>query len=494
MNVILIVSDTLRRDCVGCYGQPAWFADFEARVPSLRTPHLTRFAEGAQVFDRAYLASFPTVLARHDILTGRYTWTYKEWSPLDAETVTLQDALNAGGVFTGLIADTPYPFSPGFNYQRGFQTWDVVRGQDDGWRGEPADPPLPADAHKLRDPETSLKQYLRNVHLRSFEEDFFCARTMREAARWLERNRTRSPFFLYVDTFDPHEPWDPPQHYVDLYDPGYTGQRVIHPAYGRADYLSDAELRHCRALYCAEVTMVDHWFGHLIDRARSLELLDSTAVILVGDHGFYFGEHGYIGKSIITPDHQQPVPLYPEVARIPLLVHLPGGAGRRIDTLVQSVDLMPTICDLLGVPVPAPVQAPSLAPLLRGDTASRPFVVSSPVISHPGLGVPHPATRSSLYTEEWLLVYGSQADRDEADRCSASTKMVDSRLRGIRSLEDGPFAPELYHLPGDPGCTRNVIAAHPSVAADLHRAYQRFLADCGVREEHRRFFETLPGV
>lgn len=493
MNVILIVTDTMRRDCVGCYDRPAWGGQFSTGVSAPRTPHLTAFAQDAVVFDRAYLASFPTVLARHDILTGRYTWTYKDWSPLDADTVTLQETLNDAGVFTGLVADTPYPFSPGFNYQRGFQTWDVIRGQDDGWKGEPADPPLPADAHKLRDPEGSLKQYLRNVHRRQWEEEYFPARTMREAARWLETNHRRSPFFLYVDTFDPHEPWDPPAHYVDLYDPGYTGQRVIHPAYGHCDYLSDAELRHCRALYCAEVTMVDRWFGYLLDRVRSLDLLRDTAIIVVGDHGFYFGEHGYIGKSIITDEYQQPLPLYPEVARVPLMMMAPGAPRQRVESLVQTIDLMPTICDALGVAIPSSVQAPSLWPLVqqRPGAAGRPFAIASPVVSHPGLQVPHPATRSSIYDHEWLLVYGSRADRHAADEANALTKMVDSRVRRVHTIESGPFEPMLFHLPSDPGCGVNVLAQHPQVASRLHADYVAFLESAGVPEPHLCYFRTL---
>lgn len=493
MNVILIVSDTLRRDCAGMYGRPGWSNEFSTGIAAPRTPHLTEFAKDAVIFDQAYLASFPTVLARHDILTGQYTWTFKDWSPLDRSTVTLQDALNAGGVFTGLVADTPYPFAPGFNYQRGFQTSEVIRGQDDQWKGSPADPPLPADPHKLRDPGTSLKQYLRNVHHRQWEEDYFPAQTVREASRWLESNHARSPFFLYVDTFDPHEPWDPPQHYVDLYDPGYTGQRVIHPAYGYCDYLSDSELRHCRALYCAEVTMVDRWIGWLLDRIRSLDLLDDTAIIIVADHGFYLGEHGIIGKSIITPEYQQPLPLYPEVARVPMLAYVPGAeGGRRISSLVQTIDLMPTVCEILGVAIPASVQAPSLWPLLQGrQVDDRPCVISSPVVSHPALQIPHPATRSSVYNNEWLLVYGSQADRKLADDASATTNMVDSRLRGIRSLEDSSFAPALYHLPSDAGCERNVIKENAEIAKGLHAGYVAFLEARGVPEDHLKFFRQL---
>lgn len=495
-NVILILSDSLRRDCVGCYGQPSWASDFKTGIGRIRTPHLDRFADNALVFDRAYIASFPTVLARNDLLTGQYTWTFKKWSPLDADAVTLQDKLKAANIFTGLIADTPHPYAPGFNYQRGFQTWELIRGQElDPWQGDPADPPLPAAPEKLRDPFTSLKQYLRNVSRRQGEEDYFSPRTMRTAAQWLERNYRRAPFFLMVDTFDPHEPWDPPQHYIDLYDPNYTGDRVIHPIYGPCDYLSAAELNHCRAMYAGEVSMVDHWIGFLLDRIESLGLMKNTAIFIFSDHGFYHGEHGYIGKSIITEHAQQALPLFPEVARVPMLAWLPGmERGAWTQAMVQTIDLMPTVCDLLGVPIPDTVQARSMLPILEGrDTQGKSFVVCSPEVSFPGLAVPPPTMRSSIYRDDWLLVYGSQVDPEEADRMNAAstTRMVDSVLRVVRTLEPGPFHPMLFDLSSDPECKVNVLASHRDVGESLHREYVAFLEQAQVPETHLRYFKSL---
>ena len=490
MNVILIVSDTMRRDCLGCYGAPPWASEFKTGIGRVHTPHLDRFAESASIFDNAFITSFPTVPTRHDILTGQYTWTFKPWSPLDAGTVTLQDTLNEADVFTGLVVDTPHPFAPGYNYQRGFQTWELIRGQEhDAWKGDPADPALPSEPGKLRSPDTTVKQYLRNMSHRHWEEDYFPARTMREASRWLERNHSRKPFFLYVDTFDPHEPWDPPQHYTDLYDPGYKGEEVIYPAYDRSSYLSKSELRHCRALYSGEVTLVDRWVGYLMDRVESLGLLHDTAVVFMSDHGFYLGEHGYIGKSLISR-YQQAIPLYPEVAHVPMLAYVPGSkGGRRIRQYAQTVDLMPTVCDLMDVGVPESVQSRSLLPLLRGSRqAGASHVICSPTISHEGLKVPHPTSRSSIYSGNWLLVYGSQVDR-VTDR--ETTQMVDSVLRQVRTLEKGPIRPALYNLKQDPSCSRNVIGKHQTVARRLHRQYVRFLENANVPERHLQFFRNL---
>ena len=493
MNVILVISDTMRRDNLGCYGAPPWAANFKGGLDHIHTPHLDRFAEQCTVFDNAYISSFPTIPTRHDILTGRHTWTFKPWSALDPDTITLQETLNDAGVLTGLVADTLPPFQSGMNYQRGFQTWELIRGQEsDPWKASPKDVTFPCDPSKLRNPDGAVTQFLRNVSHLNSEEDYFPAQTFREAARWLESNHTRDPFFLYIDTFAPHEPWYPPRHYTDLYDPGYDGDEVIFPRYDHCNYLTKAELNHCRALYAGEVTLVDHWFGHLLNRAESLDLLKNTAIIFIGDHGFYLGEHGYIGKTLLTPQYQQMLPLYPEVARIPFLIYTPDGhGGRHAKAYAQPVDLMPTICDLLNVQIPGTVQSSSLKPVVEGTARTRKkrdFVICSPTISHPDLDAPHPTTRSSIYDSDWLLVFGPQVHRT---RDTETTRMVDSILRRVRALEKGPITPKLYHLPSDPDCKRNVMRANRDVASELHAKYVAFLETAGVPERHLQFFREL---
>jgi arylsulfatase A-like enzyme len=479
---VLIVSDTLRRDHLGCYGNER-----------IRTPNLDAFARRATVFDRAYCASFPTVPNRNDILTGRYTFTYQQWGPLSSDDVTLPEVVGPAGVLTSLIADTPHPFVPGFNYQRSFQHFDLIRGQEhDPWKTEPMEVHFPCAPEKLRNPDHAVVQYLRNVADRQREEDYFVARTMRAAARWLEENHLRQPFLLYVDTFDPHEPWDPPQHYVDLYDPGYEGEEVIYPRYDTIDYLSEAELRHCRALYAGEVTMVDTWFGYLLERLEALGLMDSTAVIVTSDHGFYLGEHGYIGKALIRVGFQY-LPLYPEVAAVPLLVYVPGASGgQRLDALAQSVDLFSTILELLGVDVPDTARGHSLLPPMRGDgEIPRELAIAAPALSYSGLMVPHPSARASIVKDGWLLVCGSRVDEEALSAAGLTTQAVDSLLRQIQAVESAPIGPELYRLPEDPDCERNLIDAHRDVTEEMHRGFVRFLEQEQVPEKHLRYFRTL---
>lgn len=479
MNVILIISDTLRRDYLGCYGND-W----------IRTPHLDAFAQECLILERAYIGSFPTVPCRNDILTGRCTFTHKSWAPLHPNEVTLQELLGHAGIITALVADTPHPFAPGYNYQRGFHSWEVIRGQEgDPWRTHPRDIRLPCAPEKLRNREATTVQYLRNVHDRRGEKDYFPARTFTTAAEWLEHNH-ELPFFLYVDTFDPHEPWDPPRHYVNLYDPGYEGEEVIYPCYDLCGFLTEAELKHCRALYAGEVSLVDTWFGYFWDRMKSLGLLSNTAVIFLSDHGFYLGEHGFIGKSLITSEYQQAIPLYPEVAWIPFLIYLPEGPrGLRCDGFAQPVDIFPTVLELFGLPIPENAQGRSLLPLLRGEAETvRSVAISAPTLSAPHIQIPHPTNRASIIDAEWTLVYGSQVDRVQEPEVTA---MVDSLVRQVKTLEKEPIRPQLFHLPDDPFCNRDVLEAHPEVAERLHTEFLRFLEQAQVPEHHLRFFRAL---
>src|SRR5215218_8985880 len=174
-NVVVIVADTFRRDHLGVYGNPR-----------IRTPHLDEFARSAVVFDHHVVSSFPTMPARADILTGTFSYTHMGWEPLPRHLQTLPELLSRAGYLTMGVVDTPFFIRNGFGYDRGFDDFVWVRGQGDDTR-----PHERADARRM---------------WRS-EEDRIVARTMTEAERWLERHYDER-FFLYVDTWDPHEPWD----------------------------------------------------------------------------------------------------------------------------------------------------------------------------------------------------------------------------------------------------------------------------------------------
>lgn len=475
MNVILIIADTFRYDCAtGGFGVKGKTAEVR-NLEKLRR-------EGAS-FDRAYTGSFPTVPNRHDILTGRHTFTYSDWQPLPPNEPVLPEMLRNAGYVSAMIVDTPHILKDGFHYDRGFDAWQWIRGQEnDRYRTDPVDVELPCKPEKLRSVQTTV-QHMRDNALRVREEDWIPAKTAMTAIDWLKRNRTNRPFFLYVDFFDPHEPWDPPREYVDAYDADWIGEEVTYPMYGPCDYLTKGELEHCRAMYAGEATLVDAWIGRVLDEVDSLGLYEDTAIIFTSDHGFYLGEHGLIGKSIIMGDFYGSVPLYEEVAHIPLFVRLPDGLtqGRHstIGELVQPADTTATILDLAGLECGKyGVQGKSLIPCVMGKGEPlRDFAVSSPPIIHRRSA----GTRATITTKKWSLILAPAGPSSDAEKAEF-TMMVDGVRRVLRPY--GKVDSELYDLSIDPMQGSDVLRENAEIARGLHDGFITLLRGLGTREDY----------
>lgn len=179
MNIILVMSDTFRYDNLSCYGPT-----------QVKTPSLDRFAQEAFVFDNAYLGSFPTIPNRLDVMSGRFSFIDREWSPLTNESVTLQQVLGVSGVITYMIVDNPHLLEMGYNYSIGFSAFEWIRGQEtDVWRTSPTSVRLP-NGRKNRSRDFIVANYLRNTAWWGKEEDHFAPRTIRAACQWLEEMGT----------------------------------------------------------------------------------------------------------------------------------------------------------------------------------------------------------------------------------------------------------------------------------------------------------------
>ena len=411
MNVIWIVADTFRRDHIGAYGNP-----------TIRTPSLDALAAQSVRFDRHYSAGFPTMPTRADHQTGRWTMSFMGWQPLPAEVTTLAEILAGHGLHTAASVDTPYYLRDGMNYDRGFQSFFMNRGQDTLWSMIPQ----PGYHHESLDVREAWR----------YESDRNAPRTFMTAIQWLQRHY-KEDFFLYVDTWDPHEPWDAPPYYTELYWPDYDGELVL-PLYGSwhdVPGYEESTLRKGHATYCGEITMVDTWLGFLLRSVENMGLLDKTTVIFTTDHGFYFGEHGGLfgkmntGKSpdgTLRPYGEKEStwaysPLFEELVHIPLLIRDPGLPPGSYQGLSSAVDVMPTVLDLLGMEIPDFVQGRSLAPGMRdGSAAGRDFVVSSIPFANPGDPVhsvdnllrplsDYPVT--TVTSGEWSLLYSPRRGR-----------------------------------------------------------------------------------
>ena len=458
MNVVVLCTDSLRADHLGCYGNP-W----------IRTPNFDRLAAEGSVFLHNYSENLPTLPTRTAWWTGRYQFPWRGWQPFENSDYLLAEVLWDRGFTSALVTDTYHMHKPAYNCGRGFDTVRWIRGQEyDPWIVDPAVKVELGPLHRLkgdgsdRQWQSRFEQYLRNRTTWERDEELTpTAQVAKAAVGWLEQQvRGRSQkdqLFLWVDFFDPHEPWDPPEPYRSMYDGAYRGQVLIDPIPGEVEgYMTPAEVAHTMALYAGEVTMVDRWAGVVLDAVRDLGLWDDTLVMHVSDHGEPFGEHGIIRKA--RPWN------YEELVHVPWILRLPEGvgAGRRIPALVQTVDLMPTVLDALGIqgPLTLPYRAPtrtmfpqdmvvdrreanltgkSLMPLLRGEAEA---VRSGAITAHHG--------------RQWSLRTANH-----------------SFLLPI----DGSGGPELYDRLADPGEQVNRVEADPDRAQAMELELRRFVDD-----------------
>jgi len=483
-NVVLIIADTLRRDHLSCYDRSR-ATGFGSRTS---TPNFQRLADRGTVFDNAYLGSFPCMPARRDMYTGNYEFPWRGWGPLEEDDVDVVSVASANDRFSMLITDHFHLFEAGAgNYHFGFDAWDFIRGQEaDRWITDPSiDLRWPCDP--ARNHHTHHR-HLRNVAtFRHSEEDHFAPLVFRRAADWVERNRSRDPFFLMIDCFDPHEPWDPPRHYVDSFDPGYEGEEIIGPIYRRLEgYVTESEYRHVQALYAGEVEMTDRWLGYFLDRLEQLRLMEDTTIILVTDHGTFLGDHGWAGKL-----HSQ---MWDSVSHIPLLVSSPEAqGGQRRSQLVQPVDLFPTVLEGLGVQDGPAVHGSSLLPLMRDGS-----VRGREVACFGQFGKALNVTDGEWVLYRWppdddapLYWYGRHGSRFHGVKAKLGPYEKDRQRFAASSSSDCESA--LFHLADDPLQQHDLLAQRPDVEARLVQGLGEFLAGLGAPGELAHRFELEPG-
>jgi len=371
------MTDTLRTAFLGCYGNQ-----------TIRTPNIDRFARQSVRFTRAYPESLPTIPVRRAVHTGRRAYPFDNykpvpwdivylpgWQAMDSDEDCLAENLVAAGYHTGFATDTLPYFAPGFNFQRGFWQYEYIRGmQQDRWRSVHAVPKyqLSKYGEPKQIPKTDQSPYdiihyhAANIGSGLHEQDTFTARTFQWGMDFLEDNAGAQPFYLFVDSFAPHEPWEAPEMYHRMYaDPNYTGRTILHTNYQTKseEGLSDDELTDIVAHYSGLVSLVDTWFGMLMDKLQHLDLADNTVVFFTSDHGTHFADNPFeiVGK----PAHS----MWPGVMHLPLLVRMPGGvgAGKVVDELVYNLDMAATVYDLAGIREHQPIDGHSLLPLITGE-------------------------------------------------------------------------------------------------------------------------------
>lgn len=440
MNVIVIVLDSLRQDHVGHYHQGrAPFPD----VPPCQTPNLDRFARECVVFHNAYPEGLPTMPVRLALMTGQQTLPFRGWEPLKDTDITIAQILGARGYVCGLISDTYHYRAPGMNYHRGFQAYRWVRGQEyDPYVSAPTTRDVDQYVNGRFDElwRGRVGQFLANTDGFTEERHWFPAQVVDESIAWLRANRGHDRTFLWVDSFDPHEPWDPPARWDTYRDASYRGPRLILPMGGlMSSWATPEEVREVRGLYAGEAAFVDDCFGRLFDALGELGYLDDSLVVITNDHGHPLGDHDKLLKG---GDR-----MYSELLKCPFLVRLPGGrhGGRQAQALVQFHDVLPTILDVLGWGnETGAMHGRSFRPVLEGESDSH----------------------------REAIIVGYHAAQDRCVR--------DQTWSYIRRPADQPD--ELYHLRDDPRETRNVVDEHPEEARRLASCFGRYFFRSPVSE------------
>lgn len=354
MRAIMIMFDTLNRHYLPCYG-----CDW------VHAPNFTRLAEKTCVFDNAYVGSMPCMPARRELHTGRYNFLHRSWGPIEPYDDSAIQMLSGAGVYTHLVTDHQHYWEDGgATYHFRYSSFDFIRGQEgdpfigDVWRMKGYD--------KINCTAGAFKAAMDQVNRAhcAGEEDMPQVKTFRSGMRFLEENKGEDAWFLQLECFDPHEPFDVPQRYKDLYADDYSGPAFDWPGYGHAD--PDPKKReHIRKTYAALLSMCDHYLGQVLDFMDENHMWEDTMLIVNTDHGFMLEEHDYWGKNIM--------PWYNETAHMPLFIWDPrsGVKGERRSSLVQTIDLPVTLLNFFGLSPTKDMEGHDLADTIARDTPVR---------------------------------------------------------------------------------------------------------------------------
>lgn len=304
-NVLLITIDTLRADHLGCYG-----------YSRAQTPNLDQLSQNGAIFWNATSVTPLTLPAHSSIMTGAYPLAHGVRDNggyyLDNKWQTLAETMKASGFHTG-------GFISAFVLDR---RWGIAQGFDEYF-----------DHFEL----SKYKAVSMDAVQRRGDE------TLGKALAWLDKNKS-SRFFTWIHFYDPHTPYDPPEPFRSQFQDKSWG------------------------LYDGEIAFVDNLVGRIRDYLTANNLLNTTLVVITGDHGESLGEHQEGGHGFF---------IYDATTHVPLIILDPGEKPAKVADQVRSIDLFPTICEAVGVKIPSSVQGVSLLPLVRGGTLSQKLIAYS---------------------------------------------------------------------------------------------------------------------
>lgn len=367
MRAVMVMFDSLRRDMLPPYG---------GDVPM---PNFERLAAHSVTFDRNFVGSLPCMPARRELHTGRLNFLHAPWRPLEPFDNSMPELLRKSGVHTHLCTDHyHYIQDGGATYHGRYSTYEVFRGQEcDRWRADCA-PASGLSPHLMgveRLPSVFRKSRMAsgaqgdvNRAAWTCAANYPLSLTFDAGLDFISRNAPHDNWFLQIEAFDPHEPFDAPKEYQKkLFDPDCCGAADWPPYAPVAE--SAREVEDMRLRYKALLTFCDAGLGRVLDAFDERNLWQDTMLIVCTDHGLLLGEHDWWGKNVM-PD-------YNEIAHTPLFIWDPvsRAAGTRAAALTQSIDLAPTLLEFFGRPVPEDMLGQSLLPVLRQNAAGHEYAL-----------------------------------------------------------------------------------------------------------------------
>ncbi len=419
-NVLLLTVDTLRPDHLGCLGY--------ARKTS---PSIDSLARRGVIFRQTYTAAGRTVQSFPSILTGVYP--YVHGLRHEGQDVNV---LEGRLTLTRVLRD------------HGYDTFAVTQGLNVGLHRD----------FEMYDPDVYLAPDGSKVYRPSRDDRDASGK----ASAWLRSRRgSAKPFFLWMRYDAPHWPYTAPPPFGEKFDPTYQGPHTFNsgqkPDPRRGDLifgltrLPAREMEHAVAHYDGEVAFSDQAIGDLMATLDALGETARTIVVVTADHGEGLGEHDYY--------FEHGAYLYEPVVRVPFILAAPEGRlpeGRVVDAVTRTIDIMPTVIDLAGLPIPDGLQGRSLVKRARGEE-------SGPV--------------PPAYCESGRN-YFKENPRQYIEGTAGKWRMLrDGRFKIILIPRDPEPVWEMYDLEADPGETTNIVARDPADAARLKEALLAIVAD-----------------
>ena len=384
-NIVLISIDALRPDHLSCYG-----------YHRNTSPNIDQLAREGTIFKNGFSQACSTIASHSSIFLSQYPWTHEvvgSEKKMGKSSITLAEILkNQNYITAGFVGSAYISLTYGFD-----QGFDFFFDRINTWR--------------------TIKFHKNNLF------------------RWLEKVKDKK-FFLFLHTYDVHSPYDPLMPYRAFYTGDYSDQRRLNKL---VDYkltalnLSPEEIEYLIALYDAGINYVDDEIGELVKKLKKHNIFNNSVIIITADHGERLGErrgrfgHGGEASRIVT--------------HVPLIMKIPGiGQGKVIEEIVESIDITPTILDILDISPPEGMQGKSILPLIKGSATETNFV------AYTSEGREKANLSRAIRTKEWTYIMNHK----------------------------GPD--ELYDRINDPKEQNNILKKKPLIAQKLKEELEDFIA------------------